>query len=108
MTWLFSILLNLILSNANICYVASIKMKLSNKKMKLEKMNINSKNWSLIYKKLTTITQKYKFNTKFLASIYNSSLLNIKLAITELYNIISTINAKEKNDYQIETMRKFI
>ena len=40
--------------------------------------------------------------------VIQSTLKEIKSAITELYNLISAINAKEKAEYQTGTMRKFI
>src|SRR5581483_1671400 len=100
--------IELVLSNADMCYVASIKIKLTNKKIESYKTNIDDNNWKIYYGKLTNIARKYRFNTQIPASIHSSSFKEIKLAITELYNLISIINAKEKAEYQAGTMRKFI
>ena len=99
---------SLVSSNADMRYVASIKIKLTGKKIKSNATNINDNNWKMYYGKLKFITDKYHFNTQFPTSLHSSSFKEIKAAITDLYNLISTINAKEKSDYQTGMIRKFI
>jgi len=95
-------------SNADLKFVAGIKMKLSQKKIDTGTTNLSHDNWPRFSRKLIEITKRYKIDTTIPADLRSTSLNELKTTVNELYNTMSIVNTKHQQQYKDYTMKTFI